>query len=309
MQQLVKLSTSNGPQRKLHVAVCWAVGRNCISNLLKKGAERGIYGNFPGISKFQWKECLGKFSGCKLVSFFRQFIGSGPDRFQTFVRPLVPTSALEDCNVFGDLVEKPWTIWEKWLNRKLDSKTSSVFQRVCLMGDSPRPLQTGTVGPTNLGCPQPVVSGWAAKAQPRLSTFCKRLESVGMWWFWYIFIIFHIFFTYFSWSAVDGFTHPRPTQKGCFCDGSSWRRQAAKPWACRSAGTEIKNSLQEKGNVSIRPCLIIHAVILLQVDWNQSGEGWVGGREHKWKMPNICTRQVQGAPLTEEEKTSIQISY
>ena len=106
----------------------------------------------------------------------------------------------------------------------------------------------------------------------------NRLECGGFDTFSSFFIFF---FTYFSWSAVDGFTHPRPTQKGCFCDGSSWRRQAAKPWACRSAGTEIKNSLQEKGNVSIRPCLIIHAVILLQVDWNQSGEGWVGGREHK----------------------------
>jgi hypothetical protein len=110
------------------------------------------------------------------------------------------------------------------------------------------------------------------------------LQEVGIGWNVVVLMHFHHFssiFTYFSWSAVDGFTHPHPTQKGCFCDGSSWRRQAAKPWACRSAGTEIKNSLQEKGNVSIRPCLIIHAVILLQVDWNQSGEGWVGVREHK----------------------------
>ena len=68
MQQLGKLSTSNSLRVSCRsVLSCWPKLHSQSVNMEPKG-------EFHWISKFQWKKCLGKFSGCKLVSCFRQFI-------------------------------------------------------------------------------------------------------------------------------------------------------------------------------------------------------------------------------------------
>lgn len=133
-----------------------------------------------------------------MVSFFRQFIGSGPDRFQTFVRPLVPTSALEDCHVFGDLVKKPMNnlrevaeskirfqnfrrFSEGYVSRVIPHDPSKPAPSDQQIWDIPNPLSLDELRRHSRDC-QHSARGW------------NRLECGGFDAFSSFFIYFYVFF-------------------------------------------------------------------------------------------------------------------